>query len=147
MSWLDALKKQVLDSIGSALPGGGATDPAPSPDTPPPDAGGLFDGAVALIREKGLGSLMAAFDQHGLRETFVPSWISKGANPSISADQLRQVLGPETIEALARRFGISTAQASSLMAHMLPQLVDQMTPNGQIEDAPPEAAAPESGHF
>jgi uncharacterized protein YidB (DUF937 family) len=52
----------------------------------------------------------------------------------LSADQVRQVFGDQSLGAIASQLGMSQGEASSAMAQILPELVNQITPQGQIPD-------------
>jgi len=62
----------------------------------------------------------------------VNSWISRGQNLPISAEQIQSVLGSEQIKSLAGKLGLSTDQVSSQLAGLLPQVIDKLTPNGTL---------------
>jgi len=79
----------------------------------------------------GLEGLIQSFQQGGLGE-IVNSWVSTGQNLPISAEQIQSVLGGSSLSGLAAQLGVSPEQASGSLADMLPQLIDQMTPNGQM---------------
>ena len=53
----------------------------------------------------GLSAIVAKLQQAGLGEQ-VKSWIGNGQNLPITADQLQQVLGSDTVKQLAARFNI-----------------------------------------
>ena len=76
----------------------------------------------------GIGGLVEQFQSKGLGE-IASSWVGKGDNLPISADQLQGVLGGDMVSGLAAKFGVSQDQ----IAQLLPQVVDQLTPNGQVE--------------
>ena len=42
------------------------------------------------------------------------------------------MLGGSTLQDIAAKLGVSPDQASGSLASMLPQLVDHLTPNGQL---------------
>jgi uncharacterized protein YidB (DUF937 family) len=54
----------------------------------------------------GLGELVGRFQQGGLGDV-VSSWISTGQNLPISADQLRSVLGQDTLDGLTQKTGMN----------------------------------------
>lgn len=81
----------------------------------------------------GIAGLMEAFQKGGLGE-IARSWVSTGANLPVSADQIQSVLGSERIQALASKLGVSTEQASGQVAEFLPQIIDKLTPNGQVPE-------------
>lgn len=61
----------------------------------------------------------------------VQSWIGMGKNLPISADQVASVLGNDTVKSIAAKVGIPTDKVASAIAHLLPQAVDKMTPDGK----------------
>jgi len=80
--------------------------------------GGL-SGLLQCFHEKGLGGLAA-------------SWVGTGQNLPITADQIQHVLGSEQVKQLAAKAGISPETASATLSQLLPNLVDKLTPNGQV---------------
>jgi uncharacterized protein YidB (DUF937 family) len=127
MSVFETLRKQVLDAVQQHVGG----DPAAAEAAAHP---GLFDGVVAMIRDRGLGSMAESLKAGGLSEA-VSSWVGKGANLPVSADQLRNALGSDTISALAAKAGLSSEQVSAALSKLLPGLMDKLTPNGLVDDS------------
>lgn len=80
--------------------------------------GGL-SGLLQCFHEKGLGGLAA-------------SWVGTGQNLPITADQIQHVLGSEQVKQLAAKAGISPETAGATLSQLLPNLVDKLTPNGQV---------------
>ena len=81
-------------------------------------SGGL-EGFVQQLAGKGLGDI-------------VNSWVSTGQNLPISIDQLKQGLGGSALSQLAAKTGIAPDQLTSQLTQLLPQIVDRLTPDGQI---------------
>ena len=81
----------------------------------------------------GLGRLINAFQNAGLGEQ-LKSWIGTGANLPISADQLTAALGSDKIREIANQLGVPHGDVSGGLADMLPQLIDKLSPNGQLPD-------------
>ena len=81
----------------------------------------------------GLGGLLQQLQQAGLGEA-AQSWVSTGQNLPVSADQLQAALGGDRIDALAQQAGMPTGDLASQLAQYLPQVVDQLTPGGQVPD-------------
>lgn len=79
----------------------------------------------------GLGALLQQLQQGGLGEA-AQSWVSTGPNLPVSADQLQSALGADRIDALAQQVGMPAGDLSSQLAQFLPQVVDQLTPGGQL---------------
>jgi uncharacterized protein YidB (DUF937 family) len=112
----------LLDSVVGALAGGqgGGNN-------------GLVDVVMQLINNQpgGLGGLVQSFQQGGLAEV-VNSWVSTGQNLPVSAEQLQAVLGGGQLQNIAAQLGVSPEQASGSLAELLPQVVDKLTPDGQL---------------
>ena len=79
----------------------------------------------------GLEGLIRSFQQGGLGD-IVNSWVAKGQNLPVSGEQIESVLGGSVLQDLAGQLGVSPQQASGSLADVLPQLIDQMTPNGEL---------------
>jgi uncharacterized protein YidB (DUF937 family) len=83
----------------------------------------------------GLGGLGAQFEQAGLGDV-LGSWIGKGQNRPVSADQLGQVFGQDQLSELGAKLGMGGGELASELSQILPNLVDQMTPDGRVPEAP-----------
>ncbi|MHC2334074.1 YidB family protein [Bradyrhizobium sp. USDA 4454] len=79
----------------------------------------------------GLSAIVAKLEQAGLGEQ-VKSWIGTGQNLPITAQQLQEVLGSDTVKQLAAKFGIPVDQLSQVLAQQLPGAVDSASPNGKL---------------
>jgi uncharacterized protein YidB (DUF937 family) len=79
----------------------------------------------------GVTGLIDSFHQNGLGG-LVSSWIGTGQNLPISADQIQSVLGSGQIASLAAKAGITPDQASAEISKLLPQVMDKLSPNGQL---------------
>ena len=91
---------------------------------------GVLGGLLANNGELGgLGGLTEKFNQAGMGE-MLGSWIGKGENLPISADQIASVLGSGAIGNIASQLGIDPSQASAQLSQMLPGLIDKLTPHG-----------------
>ena len=118
----------ILDGIlASALGGaGGGQQGANNP---------LIQIAGALLNNNssvgGLGGLAQQAEQAGLGH-IVQSWIGNGANLPISGDQLGRVLGSPQLQQIAQQVGLNPQQVSGALAQILPQMVNHLTPNGQV---------------
>jgi uncharacterized protein YidB (DUF937 family) len=61
--------------------------------------------------------------------------VSRGANQPIPPDAMTQVFGRDGLEQISRQAGISEDEASRGLSELLPEVVDRMTPEGQVPDA------------
>jgi len=82
----------------------------------------------------GISGLQQMFQQRGLGGV-IASWIATGQNLPISAEQLQSVLHSGALQNIAAKTGMDQAQVVSAVSRMLPHLVDQVTPNGQVPEA------------
>ena len=100
--------------------------------------GDLIQAALGLLNQSqnggGLQNLISSFQQAGLGEV-IASWVSTGQNLPISAEQIQQALGGGQLSQLANASGLSQSDTAGGLAAILPNLIDQMTPNGQVSDA------------
>lgn len=132
MNPLDSLLGNLGGGLGGAL--GGALGGSPGASAAPAGSP-LLQLALSLLagdgKGGGLDSLIGAFQRNGLGDV-VQSWIGTGENLPISAEQLQQALGGDRLQDLARGAGLSGADASSGLAELLPQLIDRLTPQGQV---------------
>ncbi|AOJ13543.1 YidB family protein [Burkholderia vietnamiensis] len=79
----------------------------------------------------GLNGLIEKFKAGGAGEV-IGSWVGTGENQPISADTLQNVLGSDVVGSLASKVGIDPSQASSILAQVLPHVVNGATPNGEV---------------
>ncbi len=112
----------ILDSVAGAVLGkvlGG-------------NAGGMAAIAMQLLNSSGgIGGLLDKFKGAGLGEA-AASWVGKGENQAISADQITSALGSSQIAEMAAKFGISPEVLSSQLAEHLPGVIDKATPDGEV---------------
>lgn len=122
---MDLLKS----ALGAAL-GGQSGGQAPA-------AGGLdpqmLMGIVTALMNNagGLQGILAKLQQGGLAEV-AASWVGTGANQPVSPDALGSALGPDLLGQIAQQLGGNTQQAAGTLAQVLPGLIDQLTPKGQL---------------
>jgi uncharacterized protein YidB (DUF937 family) len=101
---------------------------------------GQLEGAVLPVvlsevlgngSQGGLSAIVAKLQQAGLGDQ-VKSWIGNGQNIPITAEELQQVLGSDTVRQLAARFNIPVDQIGPVLAQMLPKAVDNASPDGHL---------------
>lgn len=95
-------------------------------------ASGILAVVQGLAQDHGgLSGLLAKFNEAGLAAQ-VQSWIGTGSNLPISAQHVLEVLGQERVAQLAQQLGIDPQQAADQLAQHLPQVVDHLSPNGEL---------------
>lgn len=111
----------LLDIVGGLIGGQGGNQNA------------LVSAALEFINNQpgGLNGLIEKFNAGGAGG-IIGSWIGTGENQPISPETLQNVLGSDTIGALAQKVGIDPQQASGILAQMLPHVVNGATPNGEV---------------
>jgi len=85
-------------------------------------------------QQGGITAIIAKLRQGSLADA-VASWIGSGENQPVSGESLQQGLGSDAISQLAAKLGVDPAQASAVLAGVLPQLVDHLSPGGQEPEA------------
>lgn len=91
--------------------------------------GGLAD----LLKDQGgVGGLVEKFGQNGMGD-LAASWVGKGGNLPVSAEQIAQVIGSGPIADFAKSIGISPEQAADTIAGLLPEAIDRLTPGGEVK--------------
>jgi len=94
--------------------------------------GGLLGGASGGgILSGGLGGLLEQFQNNGHGDK-AQSWVQQGPNAPIEYGELSQALGPEVLEDLAARTGLSPSEIVNRLSRDLPKAVDELTPDGKI---------------
>ena len=79
----------------------------------------------------GLNAIVAKLQQAGFGDQ-VKSWIGNGQNLPITAEQLQQALGSDTVKQLAARFNIPVDQLGKVLAQVLPTAIDHASPGGKL---------------
>ncbi len=96
------------------------------------EKGAIAQVAIDLFNQNGgLPGVLEKFKAAGFADE-VASWVGTDANLPISAEQIVQVLGSATIQSASRKLGIQADEISAKIAEYLPQVVDRMTPNGEV---------------
>jgi uncharacterized protein YidB (DUF937 family) len=79
----------------------------------------------------GLGGLVESFKKAGLGE-HADSWVGTGANKPITPTQVEQGVGSDMLDELAKQTGVSKDDLLKRLQAVLPELVNQMMPNGKL---------------
>ncbi len=114
----------ALLASGALFRGGSATQQAStgSQQTSNEGAGGLLGG---------LGGLLDKLQKGGLGNV-ANSWVGPGQNQPVSPGQLGSALGPDIIKTLSQRSGLSEEEIAKQLSHVLPGVVDKLTPQGRL---------------
>ena len=99
--------------------------------------GGLIGGEMATVvnrlieKHGGVSGIVTQLEQQGLGAT-VKSWVGTGPNQPISADQVHQAIGADTIQEIAAKFGLTPQDLAHKLSQVLPQAIDKLTPGGVV---------------
>lgn len=100
------------------------------------DKGPLAKLAMELFQQyDGLPGILQALKNGGLSEQ-VDSWVGTGANLNVNAQQIGDALGSSVLAGIAGKLNMSTDDLSNKIAEHLPDVVNQLTPNGAVENNP-----------
>jgi uncharacterized protein YidB (DUF937 family) len=81
----------------------------------------------------GLGALLQQMQQAGFGDQ-ARSWVGTGQNMPITPDVLGQIFGQRGIDEIARQAGLTPRQTSEGLSQLLPEVVDRVTPSGEVPD-------------
>jgi uncharacterized protein YidB (DUF937 family) len=132
---------EIGDILGGLLRGKPGSASAPTVGTNPNSSlkellpgglGELLGGAAAgTALSGGLGALVKELQQRGLGQA-AQSWVGTGPNQKIASNDLAHALGTDTIDALSKHTGVGREDLLSGLSQHLPDLVDQLSPNGRL---------------
>lgn len=118
MGFLDQLTETSKSILGEVKGAGDASD--------------LIKGALGQAGIGGLQDVVNQLRDGGLEEQ-VKSWLGKGDNMPVTAEDLRTALGNSQIAQLAKQMGLPVDPALGLLAQFLPMMIDRASPNGTVE--------------
>lgn len=127
-----------LDDILSQITGGQSSGSAGT-TTSGAAGGGMLAMLLPLIasflRNGGLNKILSGLQQQGMSSK-AASWVGTDANEAVTGAELSQILGADEIDAIAQQLGISPEQAADAVAEVLPRVVDQVSPQGELPAEP-----------
>jgi len=88
---------------------------------------------LKFLQGGGLQKLLSGLQPQGAGDK-AQSWVSTGENKAITPQELEQAIGTEELDALAQQAGASPEETKEVLVLALPQVVDKVTPNGQVPD-------------
>jgi len=118
---------------GFPMPGGHASGQG-MPGMGAAGGGALLAIILQLLQQNGgLQGMLGKMQQSGYGDA-AQSWVGSGQNQAIPSDALSQIFGSGTLQQLAQQFGMSPDQLSGQVSQALPEVVNRMTPSGQMPD-------------
>jgi uncharacterized protein YidB (DUF937 family) len=108
---------QNRDKISDFVKGMGSN---PAAGGLPGNTGGAVGGLVDMLKKSGLGAQ-------------ADSWVAKGPNQAVTPTQIGQGIDGGMLDQIAAQTGIPKEELLSRLSQVLPGLVDQLTPNGNLQ--------------
>ena len=79
----------------------------------------------------GVGSVLDRFKQQGFGRQ-AQSWVDTGDNHDLDERAVEQVVGQDELQQMAQRLGVPQDEVAKAFAAIMPQMVDKLTPDGQV---------------
>ncbi|GHE83763.1 hypothetical protein GCM10018785_59610 [Streptomyces longispororuber] len=102
--------------------------------------GGVLGALLRVLQHRGgvgnnpLDGLIDSFTAAGLGDR-IESWVASGENRPVTGAQVRRALSGGTLEQVAAEAGATPDEAADELARLLPGVVDELTPDGQVPSA------------
>src|SRR4029078_9867559 len=99
--------------------------------------GGVVGGAMVSVvngiieKHGGLQGVVSEFEKNGLAGT-IKSWVGTGPNQPISPDEVHKALGPDLLQQLSEKSGLSVQDLTQKLSQILTQAVDTLTPDCMV---------------
>jgi uncharacterized protein YidB (DUF937 family) len=81
----------------------------------------------------GLGALLEQLQRAGFGDQG-RSWVGSGPNQAIPPDAIERIFGDGGLAEIARSAGLSPQDTARGLSQLMPEVVDRMTPNGEMPD-------------
>ena len=88
---------------------------------------------AGMLMNGGLQKILGQLQQSG-KGAKGQSWVSTGPNEPADADDIRAALSEQELAQIAQQLGVSEDEAAEAVAQVLPDVVDQATPEGELPD-------------
>jgi uncharacterized protein YidB (DUF937 family) len=96
--------------------------------------GALMPVLAGVLAGGGLSKILGGLKANGLSAQ-ADSWVGTGANQPVSPGDVEKAVGKAEMQRIAQQLGVSEAEAAEAVSKALPELVDKVSPDGQL---PPE---------
>jgi uncharacterized protein YidB (DUF937 family) len=112
------------DSILGGLTGGGGQGGSSGLGALVPVLGGL-------LASGGLQKILGGLKANGLSQQ-ADSWVGTGANQPVSGADMEKAVGKEQMQEIAKQLGVSESEAADVVAKAVPEVVDNVSPDGKL---------------
>ncbi len=106
-------------------------------------ASSILSALLGLMFNKNTGGMSGFLDKltSGGLGKIVTSWVGKGDSMAVNATQVEDALGSGVISSMASKLGLASGPVGMAIAHILPKVVNALTPDGVIPDSIPSSIA------
>jgi uncharacterized protein YidB (DUF937 family) len=87
---------------------------------------------ASMLMNGGLQKILGRLRQSGSSKG--QSWVSAGPNEPADAADIKAALDDQELAQIAQQLGVSEDEAAEAVAQVLPDVVDQATPDGELPD-------------
>ena len=91
----------------------------------------LLPAVASMLANGGLSKILSGLKANG-KGAEADSWVAKGENHPVAAEDVREAAGDDEITSIAEQLGVSKDEAAAAVAQVLPHVVDQVTPDGEL---------------
>ena len=88
---------------------------------------------AGMLMNGGLQKILGRLQQSG-KGAKGQSWVSTGPNEPADAADIKEALDDQELAQIAEQLGVSEDEAAEAVAQVLPDVVDQATPDGELPD-------------
>jgi uncharacterized protein YidB (DUF937 family) len=88
---------------------------------------------ASMLMNGGLQRILGRLQQSG-KGAKGQSWVSAGPNEPADAADIKAALDEQELAQIAQQLGVSEDEAAEAVAQVLPDVVDQATPDGELPD-------------
>jgi len=91
----------------------------------------LLPMVASMLANGGLKKVLSGLQAKG-KTAETDSWVSTGENQPVAGEDIRDAVGDDEITSIADKLGVSKDEAATAVATVLPDVVDQVSPNGEL---------------
>ncbi|MBA2332390.1 MAG: DUF937 domain-containing protein [Actinobacteria bacterium] len=91
----------------------------------------LLPMVASMLANGGLKKVLSGLQAKG-KAAETDSWVSTGENQPVAGEDIREAVGDDEITSIAEKLGVSKDEAATAVAAVLPDVVDQVSPTGEL---------------